>query len=162
MAIKDVFGRAVRAGATAVDALAEESRRRERRNRHVEQARQELRDAAARARAARGGPGTAGAHGAWQAGDPTGTAQQTGSAPRDQSGKVFRFRDKVVADYYETLEVSPRARPAVIDKAYRALMREVHPDQGGDARKAQLVNEAYEVLRDPVTRREYDSQNGLT
>ena len=65
-------------------------------------------------------------------------------------------------DYYEVLEVNPKARQSVIDKAYRALMIEDHPDQGGDQRRAQLVNEAYEVLRDAAKRRQYDSENGLT
>jgi len=76
--------------------------------------------------------------------------------------RTFRYRGRTVADYYDVLEVSPRARQSVIDKAYRALMREDHPDQGGDARKAQLLNEAYEVLRDPIKRREYDMENGLS
>jgi curved DNA-binding protein CbpA len=40
-------------------------------------------------------------------------------------------------------------------------MREDHPDQGGDSRKAQLINEAYEVLRDPAKRRRYDEENSF-
>lgn len=59
-------------------------------------------------------------------------------------------------DYYEVLEVSPGARQSVIDKAYRALMLEEHPDRGGDTRKAQLINEAYQALSDPAQRAEFD------
>lgn len=61
-------------------------------------------------------------------------------------------------DYYEILEVSPTARPAVIDKAYRALMFEEHPDKGGSTAHAQLINEAYAVLSDPTQRAEHDRQ----
>jgi hypothetical protein len=73
----------------------------------------------------------------------------------------YRYGGKVVADYYEVLEVSPKARQSVIEKAYRALMREDHPDQGGDTARAQLLNEAYQVLHDPVERRKYDEQNNV-
>ena len=59
-------------------------------------------------------------------------------------------------DYYEVLEVSSGARQSVIDKAYRALMLEEHPDRGGDTRKAQLINEAYQALSDPVRRAEFN------
>ena len=95
----------------------------------------------------------------------TGETPRPGGAPRQAAGqetRTFRYRGRTVPDYYDVLEVSPRARQSVIDKAYRALMREDHPDQGGDARKAQLLNEAYEVLRDPTKRREYDRENGLS
>ena len=65
-------------------------------------------------------------------------------------------------DYYEVLEVSPAARQSVIDKAYRALMLEEHPDRGGDTRKAQLINEAYQVLGDPARRTEFDRRRAST
>jgi len=65
-------------------------------------------------------------------------------------------------DYYEVLEVSPGARQSVIDKAYRALMLEEHPDRGGDTRKAQLINEAYQVLGDPARRTEFDRRRAST
>lgn len=61
-------------------------------------------------------------------------------------------------DYYDVLEVSPNARQGVIEKAYRALMLEEHPDRGGDTRRAQLINEAYEVLSDPARRQQYDRE----
>jgi len=80
----------------------------------------------------------------------------------DRSGNGVRhYNGRVVADYYEVLEVSPNARQAVIDKAYRALMREDHPDHGGDVQRAQLLNEAYQVLGDAASRARYDRENGL-
>ena len=37
-------------------------------------------------------------------------------------------------DYYDVLEVSPRARPEVIGAAYKALMKIFHPDKCEDDR----------------------------
>jgi DnaJ-domain-containing protein 1 len=94
-----------------------------------------------------------------------GAGRKEHAAPSGQSARGgprnCRYRGKVVTDYYEVLEVSPRARPVVIEKAYRALMHECHPDLGGDPRKAQLINEAYEVLKDPAERRRFDRENNL-
>jgi hypothetical protein len=66
------------------------------------------------------------------------------------------FRKDV--DYYEVLQVHPRAHPLVIRKVYHVLMRDLkhHPDLGGDVEIAQLINEAYSVLSDPVRREAYD------
>lgn len=61
-------------------------------------------------------------------------------------------------DYYEILQVHPKASQAVIKKAYRTLLLEMghHPDQGGDPAVAALITEAYQVLGDPGRRAEYD------
>jgi DnaJ domain len=68
----------------------------------------------------------------------------------------MRFRPEI--DYYEALQVHPRASAEMIKKAYRTLMGEMggHPDLGGDEEKAKLLNEAYAVLGDPDLRRAYD------
>ena len=62
--------------------------------------------------------------------------------------------------FYAVLEVDPRARQAVIKRAYSALMHDCHPDHGGDTEATIEINKAYEVLGDPVTRRRYDIENG--
>lgn len=103
--------------------------------------------------------GEGGGHAGPSAGTDSGAAG--GPRPGGSRSQTRRYHGRTVPDYYEVLEVSPRARQVVIEKAFRALMREDHPDQGGDPRKAQLINEAYEVLGDPVKRREYDRENGL-
>jgi DnaJ-class molecular chaperone len=65
-------------------------------------------------------------------------------------------------DYYRTLGVLDDAEDIVIKAAYKALAQRYHPDKwGGDkdeaTRRMSDINEAYEVLSDPVKRREYDS-----
>lgn len=37
-----------------------------------------------------------------------------------------------------------------VKKAYRKLMGKHHPDKGGDVRKAQMLNEAYSILREAI------------
>lgn len=65
-------------------------------------------------------------------------------------------------DLYRVLQVQPDADPLIIKSAYRTLMSEmkVHPDVGGGTRRAQEINEAYEVLSDPEKRRAYDASRG--
>lgn len=62
-------------------------------------------------------------------------------------------------NYYSVLQVDQTASPAVIQGAYRALLKNArnHPDLGGSSHAAQVINEAYAVLSNPATRREYDS-----
>jgi curved DNA-binding protein CbpA len=68
----------------------------------------------------------------------------------------MRFRPEI--DYYEVLQVHPRASQEMVKKAYRTLMGEMgaHPDVGGDEERAKLINEAYTVLGDLDLRRAYD------
>ena len=63
-------------------------------------------------------------------------------------------------DYYKVLGVAKTATPDEIKKAYRKLALELHPDKTkGDKaaeEKFKDVNEANEVLSDPVKRKKYD------
>lgn len=67
-------------------------------------------------------------------------------------------------NYYEVLGVAMSASDKEIKKAYRKIMREVHPDnliksglsQEEATRKAQLVNEAFNTLSDAEKKRKYD------
>lgn len=74
----------------------------------------------------------------------------------------MRFRPEV--DYYEVLQVHPRASAEIVKKAYRTLMGEMggHPDLGGDEERAKLINEAYSVLGDADLRRAYDRARART
>ncbi len=51
------------------------------------------------------------------------------------------------ADPYRVLGVSPAATAAEIKAAYRALVKQHHPDAGGDARTILELNAAWELLR---------------
>lgn len=64
------------------------------------------------------------------------------------------------ATHYATLKVAHDAPPEVIRAAYRALSQKHHPDLHPEdihaERTMQVINAAYEVLSDPLRRREYD------
>ena len=72
-------------------------------------------------------------------------------------------------DHYAMLQVREDADPEVIEAAYRQLMKKYHPDRAaGEPRlaaalheRAKVLNQAYAVLRDPVSRRAYDLQRGV-
>lgn len=59
-------------------------------------------------------------------------------------------------DYYDLLEVSPGASPAVIGAAFKVLMTQHHPDKTGDDRMAKLLGEAHAVLKNKRSRKKYD------
>lgn len=59
--------------------------------------------------------------------------------------------------YYDVLGVSKDATQEEITKAYRKLALKHHPDRGGDAEEFKKINEANEILSDPVKRRNYDN-----
>ncbi len=62
-------------------------------------------------------------------------------------------------DYYKVLTVDRGATQQEIQKAYRKLARKYHPDVSKEEdaeEKFKKVNEAYEVLKDPETRKKYD------
>ncbi len=65
---------------------------------------------------------------------------------------------------YDVLEVSRKASPEIIDKAYKTLAKKYHPDlQTGDNKviaeeKMKKINEAYSVLGDEQRRKKYDEK----
>jgi curved DNA-binding protein CbpA len=74
-------------------------------------------------------------------------------------------------DLYAILGLTPHATRAELSRAYRALLRQHHPDTrtvehglSGIAADTALqeVLAAYEVLRDPARRADYDRLRGTT
>jgi DnaJ-class molecular chaperone len=65
-----------------------------------------------------------------------------------------------MAEYYKTLGVSKNASEKEIRQAFRRLARKYHPDLSpGDGEAEEMfkrINEAYEVLSNPSTRKKYD------
>ena len=61
-----------------------------------------------------------------------------------------------MADPYAVLEVLPSATAAEIKAAYRRLVKQHHPDAGGDDQRMLALNAAWEVLSDVERRRAHD------
>jgi len=64
-----------------------------------------------------------------------------------------------VPDYYEFLQISPKAEPDTIHRVYRFMAARLHPDNPttGDVEKFFLLSQAYNILSDPERRAQYDA-----
>jgi curved DNA-binding protein CbpA len=62
-------------------------------------------------------------------------------------------------NYYEFLQISPKAEPDTIHRVYRFLASRYHPDNPdtGDRDKFSMLRQAYDVLSSPDQRAEYDA-----
>lgn len=60
-------------------------------------------------------------------------------------------------NYYSRLGVDKKASPEELKKAYKKLAMQHHPDRGGDQKTFQEINEAYDTLKDPEKRKQYDN-----
>ncbi|HUA57690.1 MAG TPA: DnaJ domain-containing protein [Verrucomicrobiae bacterium] len=65
-------------------------------------------------------------------------------------------------DYYEVLQLNPKADPETIHRVFRIMAARFHPDnpQSGNQEKFLLLSEAYRVLGDPEKRAQYDAMRG--
>ena len=59
-------------------------------------------------------------------------------------------------NYYKILGLEPDADTDAIRRAFRALAKRHHPDEGGDEELFKQIGIAFYVLSDPQSREEYD------
>lgn len=59
-------------------------------------------------------------------------------------------------EFYRILGIKVDASQEMIKKAYRLKVLETHPDKGGKEEEFKRVQEAYEVLSNPITRQDYN------
>jgi curved DNA-binding protein CbpA len=63
-------------------------------------------------------------------------------------------------DYYELMQISPKAQQETVQRVYRVLAGRCHPDNPytGDVERFIRLKQAYEVLNNPERRAEYDEE----
>lgn len=61
-------------------------------------------------------------------------------------------------DYFLILEVHFLASQAIVKAAYKQLSKLYHPDLGGDKEKFQEIQEAYDVLSNPIRKKKYEDK----
>lgn len=62
--------------------------------------------------------------------------------------------------YYDALGLSPDATSEEIKRAYRKLVKKLHPDRDGDEELFRFITEIYDVLINPESKNYYDSVEG--
>jgi curved DNA-binding protein CbpA len=80
---------------------------------------------------------------------------------------MFDDSDEDIIDHYAVLSAPDDASPASLRKCYLKASRRYHPDKNPDdpARATKMFNHvscAYEILSDPVKRKEYDWECGVS
>ena len=61
-------------------------------------------------------------------------------------------------DYYDILGAPEDASQPELERLYKHLAKQHHPDRGGHAEDMKTINEAYRVLGNEFTRRAYDAR----
>lgn len=69
-------------------------------------------------------------------------------------------------NHYQSLQVFPGSSDEEIRKAFRRLAMKYHPDKNHGSEQAAMqfmkIQQAYEVLSDPIQRKEYDRRHGFS
>ncbi len=68
----------------------------------------------------------------------------------------FVYDSEVFIDLYNLLGIEDQAKPEEIKAAYLKLVKTNHPDHGGNADMYQRITEAYEILSNKESRKDYD------
>jgi len=63
-------------------------------------------------------------------------------------------------NYYDLLQINPRAETETVERVYRMMAARYQPDnaESGDPDRFRLLREAYDTLRDPIRRARYDAE----
>src|SRR5262249_47642382 len=85
-----------------------------------------------------------------------GSSDRDDAAPPD--AREVPVRNNGFIDYYEVLQVNPRAEISTINRVYRHLAKRFHPDNAetGDRKRFDELAEAHETLSNPEKRAAYD------
>ncbi len=68
----------------------------------------------------------------------------------------FIYDSEIFIDLYSILNVDMEAKSDEIRTAYLQMVKEHHPDHGGNSEMFQQITKAYEILHNKETRKEYD------
>lgn len=76
----------------------------------------------------------------------------------EETKKTVKPSAEGAIDYYELLQISPKAEPDTIHRVYRFLAARYHPDnpETGDPEQFLILQNAFKTLVDPELRAEYD------
>lgn len=90
---------------------------------------------------------------------PAGGLHHLGLEFSEETRKSVHITPPEVTDYYEFLQISPKAEVATIHRVYRFMAARFHPDnpEAGDPERFLLLNRIYEILSNPERRAEYDA-----
>jgi curved DNA-binding protein CbpA len=84
--------------------------------------------------------------------------------PRSSARAADNAAEAANGDYYDILQLSPKADPDTIHRVFRILAQRFHPDNRETGNEEQFIRvlAAYEVLIDPEKRAAYDVRRATT
>ena len=84
-------------------------------------------------------------------------------ATKKATANKDKGKDYSQLTYYEILNTSPNATQKQLKASYYELAKKFHPDtyRGTDTEFFKYIQKAYETLKNPEKRKEYDMKNGL-
>jgi curved DNA-binding protein len=87
-----------------------------------------------------------------------GVAYAQKEAPQQEKPETGQPSPEPIPDYYELLQVHPKATADMVNRAYRLLAQIYHPDNAatGDTEKFRQLTAAYKTLSDETARAAYD------
>ena len=93
-----------------------------------------------------------------------GQKKRPGERPQSRHAQPQTQATQRTITLYDILQVTPNASPEIIQAAYRAFAKQYHPDVNnsrGSTDDMKAINAAWEVLRDPAKRKDYDRSIGV-